>query len=111
MGGGRPVLNGRRVLDLTDRRGEVAAYVLADLGAEVTKLVPADLDPVDESGDDLAFRLGDERVAGREHRLELPGRMPELVPPGRNEAQVVRPRIAVQVDDPASLLLENGHVE
>lgn len=35
------MLNGWRVLDLTDHRGEVGPYVLADLGAAVTKVEPA----------------------------------------------------------------------
>jgi crotonobetainyl-CoA:carnitine CoA-transferase CaiB-like acyl-CoA transferase len=35
------MLNGWRVLDLTDHRGEVGPYLLADLGAEVIKVEPA----------------------------------------------------------------------
>lgn len=51
------MLSGWRVLDLTDHRGDVAAYVLADLGADVTKLVACDFDAVDGNGDDLAFSV------------------------------------------------------
>lgn len=38
-----------RVLDLTDHRGEVGPYLLADLGADVVRL---DIDPAPRSGDD-----------------------------------------------------------
>ncbi|MEL7210265.1 MAG: CoA transferase, partial [Actinomycetota bacterium] len=51
------MLQGWRVLDLTDHRGEIGPYVLADLGAEVTKLVPAGHDATDGNGDDLAFAV------------------------------------------------------
>ncbi len=50
------LLGGRRVLDLTDHRGETGPYALADLGATVHKVVPAGFDGRDGTGDDLTHR-------------------------------------------------------
>ncbi|MGF1596797.1 MAG: CoA transferase [Acidimicrobiales bacterium] len=45
------LLDGWRILDMTDRRGEVGPYLLADLGAEVLRLEPAGGDPGRRRGD------------------------------------------------------------
>ncbi|MCP4222526.1 MAG: hypothetical protein GY773_04195, partial [Actinomycetia bacterium] len=50
------MLNGWRILDLTDHRGEVGPYLLADLGAEVIKVEPAGGCPIrTRSSDDIPF--------------------------------------------------------
>ena len=48
------VLNGWRVLDLTDARGEVGPYLLADLGAEVMRVDPSSRILVGDDGADTA---------------------------------------------------------
>ncbi|MEM8922724.1 MAG: CoA transferase [Actinomycetota bacterium] len=50
------LLDGWRVVDLTDHRGEVGPYLLADLGADVTRFVADDHDGRDATGDDLVHR-------------------------------------------------------
>lgn len=81
------VLDGVRVIDLTDHRGELAGRILADLGAEVLKIEPPEgvnsrsLPPFDGDGESLFWacyglgkkchRLNLEDVADRNRLLEL----------------------------------------
>ena len=48
------MLNGWRVLDLTDARGEVGPYLLADLGADVVRVDPLDRGLVGDDGAETA---------------------------------------------------------
>ena len=60
------LLDGLPVLDLTDRRGEVAAYLLGRLGADVIRVEPAGTGAGPKTGDDLdhdlAYNAGKRRV-------------------------------------------------
>jgi crotonobetainyl-CoA:carnitine CoA-transferase CaiB-like acyl-CoA transferase len=58
------VLNGIRVLDLTDEPGHLAGKILADLGAEVTKVEPPTGDTARGRGPYLDGREGPDRGLG-----------------------------------------------
>ena len=58
-GGGEGLLDGLRVLDLTDRSGFLAGRILAELGADVVKLEPPGGDPERRRGDRLPGARGE----------------------------------------------------
>ena len=65
------MLTGWRILDLTDHRGDVGPYLLADLGAEVIKLEPPDGCPTRDKGAIAGAHF--DAYNGNKRSLELSG--------------------------------------